>query len=867
MHLPSEPGPGESARPYVLGAVALLIVAAIATAASWQLYPVFFDTFYHMAVIEGFSQAGGITARAFWEMAPGGRVHIYPPSLHVIGYFFYLLGVSPGTFMTLVSGTLFASCLLTTWIWLRQITGPRSALFGLILLCGPYAFCWGQATFQALAGVMVLAPLALLALEKERFVACGVLNFVASTMHPMGLFLPPALVINTLLRRKKIVAGLLAASLPVLLYAPWLAHIWANRAFLPENRTGGEISLSGVGGGANLGLFLAVPAAIAPLWLVRRRGPALGLIGAAAGFAVVFPMGFGSRFLSYNIHWPLACLGGYGLGELVGWLEHGMSVRGWKKHLAGRSGMLARCLKPLGPAAHLLSIVVLGTALVAYPAVSLPLGGPGPPTRANLRAELKRMLSDARFAVQASALPKLFDAYSGAGSGFGMGPGGPPMLGGPGMGPGGPPRGFGGPGMGLAGFGGPPPGFGGPAMGAGRSDTGPGPPGSGPSPRPSGSERAMGQRSPIPSARPTGPGRGAAPGMFGMNLLRRPGAEDFFEAVRTNTTPGDVIYMADPASANLIAGATGRWTSSGILRDVRSENGQARPKQCDFAVVLGGGMGMPGPFGPMGFSTLPSDFEKVFENEYGTLSRNPAKVEHVRQPLAPEVSLARLAAIAMVGLLLVLVDLCPFRRPAVRPVAAAVGTIVAALCLLPLANTAIGELRHPPSAPPGRGEGPPGFGPPGFGGPGFGPGQFLAQSFLREADAGPGGTLSPAKFKALAARCFAKWDANRNGSLDFDEFALGLRSVLGPPPEAGGSTPSFGGPPPGFGPEVFLARPLFSACDSNGDGKVTREEMVAAFQRWFRQWDESSKGSLDAEALAKGLNRLLGVPEMPKGPD
>ena len=81
---------------------------------------------------------------------------------------------------------------------------------------------------------MVLAPLALLALEKERFLACGVLNFVAITMHPMGLFLPPALVINTLLRRKKILPGLLAASVPVVLYGPWLAHIWANRAFLPR---------------------------------------------------------------------------------------------------------------------------------------------------------------------------------------------------------------------------------------------------------------------------------------------------------------------------------------------------------------------------------------------------------------------------------------------------------------------------------------------------------------------------------------------------------------------------------------------------------------------------------------------------------
>ena len=68
-----------------------------------------------------------------------------------------------------------------------------------------------------------------------------------------------------------------------------------------------------------------------------------------------------------------------------------------------------------------------------------------------------------------------------------------------------------------------------------------------------------------------------------------------------------------------------------------------RPEDCDFAVVLGGGMGMPGPGGPMGFQTIPSKFEKVFENEYGTLYRNPAKVEHAREPLRPAVSLPLLA--------------------------------------------------------------------------------------------------------------------------------------------------------------------------------------------------------------------------------
>jgi len=352
-------------------------------------------------------------------------------------------------------------------------------------------------------------------------------------------------------------------------------------------------------------------------------------------------------------------------------------------------------------------------------------------------------------------------------------------------------------------------------------------------------------------------------------VLRRADAEEFFEAVKENTAPGDVIHMNDGASANLLTGATGRWTTSGILRDVRSEHGRSKPEDCDYAVVLGGGMGMPGPGGPMGFQTIPSKFEKVFENEYGTLYRNPTKVEHEREPLAADVNLPQLLVIGLVGLALVVVDLVSFRRPSVRLAAAAVGTILIGVCLLPLANTAIAELRNPPSAPQGPGEGPPGFGPPGpggpgFGGPGFGPGQFLGPALVREADTDKSGTVSADEFKSLADRWFEAWDTSRDGQLSVEEVSQGLATVFGPPPGMTGPMPGPGGPgfggPPAFDPGAFLGWTIFSACDANKDGKVTREELANTLAKWFREWDEGSKGSLDEAALGRGLNRLLGPP-------
>jgi len=217
---PARNQPQESGRFYTLCGVVLLIFVAAVGALRWSLYPVFVDTYYHMAVIEGFKQAGGITTHAFWEMAPGGRAHVYPPMLHAVGYLFTQIGVSPRMFITFVSWGFYPGCMLTTWLWLRRVTGPRSALFAVVLLCGPATFFWNQSAHTANAAVLVVAPLSLLALATERYLICAVLNFVTIGLHPMGLFLPPALVINTVLHRRNILAGFLAAAVPVLLYAP-----------------------------------------------------------------------------------------------------------------------------------------------------------------------------------------------------------------------------------------------------------------------------------------------------------------------------------------------------------------------------------------------------------------------------------------------------------------------------------------------------------------------------------------------------------------------------------------------------------------------------------------------------------------------
>jgi enterochelin esterase-like enzyme len=72
---------------------------------------------------------------------------------------------------------------------------------------------------------------------------------------------------------------------------------------------------------------------------------------------------------------------------------------------------------------------------------------------------------------------------------------------------------------------------------------------------------------------------------------------------------------------------------------------------------------------------------------------------------------------------------------------------------------------------------------------------------------------------------------------------------------------SLGGPRAGN----QLAGPLLKRADTDKDGKMTREEFLAAAQKLFDEWDKDKKGSIDEKQLAEGLNSLLPAPGAPPG--
>ncbi len=70
-----------------------------------------------------------------------------------------------------------------------------------------------------------------------------------------------------------------------------------------------------------------------------------------------------------------------------------------------------------------------------------------------------------------------------------------------------------------------------------------------------------------------------------------------------------------------------------------------------------------------------------------------------------------------------------------------------------------------------------------------------------------------------------------------------------------------GGRPGGFGIGNMLAKPLLEALDSDKDGKVSKDELIAGVKKFFGDCDKDKTGFLDEKTLAESLNRLF-----PQGP-
>ena len=304
-----------------LASVALLLLFLVLVLVNISAYPVFLDIPYHMAVTQGFREAGGVTTWDFWDYAPEGRPHLYPPLLHVGMSLLMDLGLSQRAVATLVCLAIFPLVMLTLWWMMRRLFGTRAAFLSLIFLCVPYAFLWQTGITVAASLVLALTPLVFLALEKDRRVAAALLLAMCLYSHlVLGHLVALALVVYLAHRRRYWKRILAALALAYLLYLPWGLVIITNLS---------SLHFSEPGGGGNIVLhLLAWLAALAGAAVCYRKKGRYYLLPSYLLSMVPIAFFYPNRFWEGHVFLPLAMLGAVALDRLCAALRGALDRRG-----------------------------------------------------------------------------------------------------------------------------------------------------------------------------------------------------------------------------------------------------------------------------------------------------------------------------------------------------------------------------------------------------------------------------------------------------------------------------------------------------------------------------------------------------------
>jgi len=368
---------------YDILAMLLLVLCLVLIIVNLSMYPVYLDIPYHMAVTEGFQEAGGVTTWDFWDFAPEGRPHIYPPLLHVSMSLMLDMGLSMEVVATLVSIIMFPLIMLCLWWSMRKLFGPRAAFYSLVLVGVPYMFFWQSGVTIAASIVLALTPLIFVMVEEDRRIAAVILLAMCLYSHlVMGHLVALALFIYMLHRRDNWKSILTILAFSYLLYLPWGIVVLANLS---------SFSTSQALGGGNIILHLF-------LWLLALAGFVICYLRKKqyyilpAYFLSMVPIVFfySNRFWEGHIFLPLAMLGAIALDQLHAVLERFLGHRAVKIPYARAiaAGVLALllvlvfCVDPVlaygsqGPSSYGPSQA--GTGLSGDGQVLKPLGGDNP---------------------------------------------------------------------------------------------------------------------------------------------------------------------------------------------------------------------------------------------------------------------------------------------------------------------------------------------------------------------------------------------------------------------------------------------------------------------------------------------------------
>ncbi|MFA5008741.1 MAG: hypothetical protein WC546_05925 [Candidatus Omnitrophota bacterium] len=253
----------------------LLVFVAVFSAARFNHLPQFVDGYYHLSVANGFIKSGGFTSWAWWDFAPFGRPHLYPPFYHFILVFLIKSGLSGLTALRLTEILISPLFFFFLWFVSRSLINDRFAFLNLFIASSFFAFYSSVSANVPASLAITLGLLAWFFLKKKKWLSAALFMSICFYTHagiPWIFFI--SLFFLAIFNQEYRKLSLNAAIVSIVAFMPFLSHElqYINSVHLTSLYESRFISFN----------LLAIFCALIAMYLNRR----------SSGFAVVLFWGY-----------------------------------------------------------------------------------------------------------------------------------------------------------------------------------------------------------------------------------------------------------------------------------------------------------------------------------------------------------------------------------------------------------------------------------------------------------------------------------------------------------------------------------------------------------------------------------------------
>ncbi len=292
--------------------ISYVILLTLLSIIRWNIYPIFIDIYYHIATMQGYNIANGITLNAYWEYAPFGRVQLYPPLLHIFMLTLLKMKFSIPFIAQITSFIMFPLTLFTIWFVISKVYNEKIAFFSTILLGSIVPFFWQSSVTSAASLAQILGLLSFYAIDKNRKVATPILFTLLLYSHiAIPYFYITSFIIYGLFKRDRRKLIFNSTAISFIFFSPWFVHTLYNLKYLhPRNAVMHSAML--VPKPIPLYIFIWFFGIIGMTFSIKKKNEyiwPLVLLLSLIPIAFSYP----ERFWSAHAFIPLAILGGSGL--------------------------------------------------------------------------------------------------------------------------------------------------------------------------------------------------------------------------------------------------------------------------------------------------------------------------------------------------------------------------------------------------------------------------------------------------------------------------------------------------------------------------------------------------------------------------